>query len=126
MSTNATPTTPTTQPAKPKAEKGSRSFSITMAGDAGTLKISAQAKKDGTATTFAVLTTKDGKKKKTNTRGASSEHPDLDKAKGAAERLAVEAVKRGWVRKERAAGFTPKADAFTAANLPSASKPSKK
>jgi hypothetical protein len=105
-----------------KARKGSRSFSITFGGSSGaTLRAIAQVKKDGSAVTYMVHTTKTAGGKKHAERGAVERHVNLDLAKRVVEgRLAALAVKRGWVRKERAAGFAPKPDAFGLDSVPAA------
>jgi hypothetical protein len=110
-----------------KARKGSRSFSITFAGASGaTIRAVAQAKKDGSAVTYLVHTKKTAGGKKHAERGAVERHANLDLAKRAVEgRLSALVVKRGWVRKERAAGFTPKPDAFGLDSVPVAGTESK-
>ena len=115
------------EPAPTKARKGSRSLSITFAGASGaTLRAVDQAKKDGSAVSFLVHTTKTAGGKKKAERGAVEQHVSLEKAKAAVEgRLAAVVVKRGCVRKERAAGFTPKPDAFGLDSVPAAGTESK-
>jgi hypothetical protein len=121
MGTNATTVAGQTD----AVAKAPRSFSTTLHGaDGATLRIMALKRADGSAITFAVHTVKDGKKRK-NTRGATEQHPSLDKAKVAMEKLAATALKAGWVKKERAGGFARKPDAFTSSSLPAA-KASKK
>jgi hypothetical protein len=103
-----------------KSPKGSKSFSITFAGASGaTIRAVAQAKKDGSAVTYLVHTTKTAGGKKRAERGAVEQHANLDLAKRAVEgRLSAVVVKRGWVRTERAAGFTAKPPAFGLDSVP--------
>lgn len=114
MTTDETKTAPVT----PKAAKVSKSFSVTLTDGSGALlRITAIRKKEG-ATTHVVKTTKTADGKRKNERGMTATHPSLDAAKAAVGKLATEAAKLGWARKEGARGYTPKPDAFTA--LPAA------
>lgn len=121
--TTASPTTSETPATTVKKErKPRRTFSVNLqAADGATLRITMKLKKDGTATTHAVHTVRDGKKKK-STRGATEQWANLDQAKVAADKLTAAALKIGWVRKERTAGFVAKPDAFTATSLPPATQ----
>jgi hypothetical protein len=117
-------TTPNATPAAaPAAPKAPRSYSVTLSAVDGTttLRLMALKRADGSAITFAIHTTVDGKKRK-NTRGATETHPSLDRAKVAMERLAATAIKAGWIRKERTGGFARKPDSFDAAHLPAPGK----
>jgi hypothetical protein len=85
---------------------------VALHGEDGTfLRLIAVSRRIG-AQTFALTTTKlpDGKKK--NERGMTAQHPSLDAAKAAVEKLAVEAAKLGWSKAERRAGYTARPDAF--------------
>jgi hypothetical protein len=89
-------------------------------GHGSRLKISVKAKKDGTATTFAVHSTKGGAGKKwVNVRGATEHHAGVEAARVEFEKLVATALKAGWVRRERSGGFKAKPDAFDASHLPS-------
>jgi hypothetical protein len=105
------------------APKAPRSYSTTLGAADGTttLRLMALRRSDGSAITFAIHTTVDGKKRK-HTRGATETHASLDRAKVAMEKLAVTAIKAGWIRKERTGGFVRKPDSFDAAHLPAPGK----
>lgn len=109
-------TTGTAAPAV--AAKGSRTSSVSFRGEAGTeLRLVLETRRDGSARTYAVHSTREGKKVR-NARGATQRHASAEAARAAQDRLAAQAVKQGWVRKERVGGFAPKPDAFDAAHLP--------
>ncbi len=126
--TNQTTTTPSPAPetpAQPKAPRQRRSFSVRLDDPSGAcLRVYARVKKTG-AETFVVHSVQDGKKRK-NTRGATSEHPDLKAAQAAVDKLVAQAVKQGWSVAPARAGFTRKPDAFAADALPKPAKSSKK
>jgi hypothetical protein len=95
-----------------KSPKGSRSYSVSLAGAAGAqLRLVAQRKPDGSAIAYAVLK-KAGSK--TGERGITTTHRDLPAARAHVDKQAAEAVgpKLGWVRMERKAGFERKPDKF--------------
>ncbi len=107
----------TTGEAQPKAP---RSFSTALHGPEGeVLRVVAVFRKDGGARTFVVhSTTKDAKGKRVNTRGATQTWPSGDAAVKAVERVAQEAIKKGWARSQRVAGFAARPDAFSLDTLP--------
>lgn len=106
-----------------KAKRERRSWSVGLDGsDGGSLRVVARLRRDGTAQSFVVHTTKDGKKKR-HARGATENHATIDAALARQEKLVVDAAKLGWKVHERAGGFARKPDAFAAANLP---RPGKK
>jgi hypothetical protein len=113
MTTTAAATEPTTAAPKPP-----RSSSTTLKGDGGTLRVLIVFNKKGGAKTFVLHTTKGADGKNVNQRGATTEHPTVAAARAAADKLVEQAVKLGWQRSERKAGFTARPDAFTAAALP--------
>lgn len=85
-----------------------------------TLRLTAVIKKDGTAQTYAVHRQlgEDGKTKSV-TRGATEQHPDMETARKALERLKKKAITSGgW--QERAASGRGKPDAFDVSSLPAA------
>lgn len=97
--------------------KARRFHSVGLRGDGGQLmRITAEAKKDGSAVTYVTVTTPG---KKGAAKGASERHADLDKARARMERLAADAAKLGWTRKASSGGFKARPDAFDAAHLPS-------
>lgn len=100
------------------AKKPRRTFSVNLRGaENAALRITMKLKRDGTAVTYAVHSTKDGKKR-SNTRGATEHHATAEAAKAAQEKLVMQALKLGWARKERSGGFQAKPDAFDLAHLP--------
>jgi hypothetical protein len=98
-----------------------KSYSVTLRGaDGATLQLVALRKADGTASSYAIHSTKAASGKRNSERGATQQHASFDAARAAVEKVATEAAKRGWVRKPRTAGFAAKPDAFSLANLPAA------
>jgi hypothetical protein len=104
-------------PAKAKRQRRSVSFAFVGPDNAG-LRIILKLRKDGSgATTCAVHTTRDGKRK-IHSRGATETWPTVAAAETQMEKLAVQATKLGWERKAPRVGFIRKPDAFTASSLP--------
>lgn len=96
-----------------------RTSSVAFRGDSGTeLRLVLETRRDGSARTYAVHSTREGKKVR-NVRGATQRHASAEAAR------AAQVVKQGWVRKERVGGFAPKPDAFDATHLPAPAKPKK-
>jgi hypothetical protein len=124
MNTTTVETDATPVAAVPKMP---RSFSISLvAVDGGSmLRMTAILKKDGSAITFVVHTTKATNGKLQNTRGATEKHATLDAARTAIDKLVLDAVKLGWSMRKGRGGFKAKPDAFDAKHLP-APKTSKK
>ena len=127
MSTQTTPTAeaPTTpEPTKPK--KTRKSFTVNLRGtqEGAQLRLTLKHKKDGSAVTYAVHSTKEGNKRK-NVRGATEVHATVEDARAAHEKLIAQALKLGWTRKA-GGGFKAKPDSFDARSLPAAGKASKK
>jgi hypothetical protein len=99
---------------EPTAEnKTPRTARITLNAQGARLVLMAQARPDGTGTTYAATTDLSTKK---TTRGMTKSHTTFDVAKGEIAKMAVAAEKLGWVRPARK-GFTATPDAFN--NLPS-------
>lgn len=113
--------------AVPKPKKERTTFSVRF-DDAsrGSLLLVARRRGDGTAQTFAVHTTKDAKGKAQNVRGATEQHPSIEAARTAQEKLGAKAVALGWKRREAFRGFAAKPDAFDAGHLPAPAKATKK
>jgi hypothetical protein len=109
----------------PARARAPRTFSVGFHGaDGATLRITATARRDGTATTRAAHTTRDGKRKAV-TYGATEKHADMEAARAAVRLLAAEAAKRGWSR-QGGGGFKAKPDAFDAGHLPAAAPKAKR
>jgi hypothetical protein len=111
--TTATATTPVT----PKVPQ---TATITLLGNGATMQIVAERKADESARTY-VITTDTATKK--SVRGMTTPHVNMEAAKKATEKLAAQASKLGWVRREGRRGFVAKADAFS--TLPTAPKAKK-
>ncbi len=94
-----------------KAPKTSR---ITLTSTGAKLILLAQARPDGSGTTYAATTDLTTKK---TTRGMTKNHATFDAAKAEIARMAVAAEKIGWIRPLRK-GFTAKPDAFTTMPAP--------
>jgi hypothetical protein len=107
------------EPLEPKA--GRKSFSTRLDGEAGaTLRVFTVVRKDG-AVTYAIHTT-GPKGARKSVRGATSQHPTVEAARTAADRIVAEAEKRGgWRKAQRGGGgFAVKPDAFSLDSLPKA------
>ena len=129
MATQVQETTKATSEGEAAKPKAPRSFSTALHGPEGdVLRCVAVFKKDGSAKTFAVLSTaKDAKGKRTNTRGVTQHWPSGDAAVKAVERLAQEAISKGWARSARVAGFASRPDDFATLPTPrAAAKPTSK
>lgn len=122
--------TQTTIPqAEPDAPKQPRSFGLVLRSDEGsTLRIQAVAsRRDGSVQTFVVHQRPKGPDgKRFSQRGATATHASLEAARAAVERIAAEAVKKGWQRPQRRTGFTARPDAFDLAGLPAPPKAKKR
>ena len=124
---NTTETAVETTAAAPKLAK---TATITLrAADGSIMQICAERLKDS-ARSYILMT--DAAKK--TTRGMTEAYPTFEAAKSAIEKIAVKAVKAGWIRPEARRGFEPKPDAFSdipappkaAAPAPTAPKTTKK
>ena len=108
-------TTPTTRAAAPKPQQ---TATITLNGpNEATLQIVAERK--GEAARTYIITTGADKK---STRGMTEQHPTFEAAKKATEKMAAQAVKIGWKRKEARRGFVAKPDAFSTLPAPPKAK----
>ncbi len=106
-----------TQTAEVKKQR--RTFGVRLHGPKkATLRIAARLKRDGTAVTHVIHSVPGAGGKRQNTRGATATHADLEKAQAAMEKLIADALKLGWIRKERK-GFAAQPDAFDGRSLPS-------
>lgn len=116
---NADQTEVTTSPATPKLAK---TATITLTGPNETqLQLVAERTKDAART--YVITTDAAKK---STRGMTEPAASFEAAKKHTEKLAMQAVKLGWKRREARRGFTAKADDFNALPAPPAAPKAKK
>src|SRR5438046_980829 len=126
MMTATTPTTATADAPAPEVRERKRRTNFSTAlrgpGEGETLRVYLKQRKDGTAITYAVHVTKDGKKKKSE-KGATERHPGLEPAKATVEKLVADAVKLGWKIPERKGNFQTKPDAFDATSLPAPGAP---
>jgi hypothetical protein len=89
-------------------QKAPKTSHITLTSTGAKLILLAQARPDGTGTTYAATTDLTTKK---TTRGMTKNHATFDAAKAEISRMAVAAEKLGWARPERE-GFSAKPDAF--------------
>lgn len=124
MTTQETTTTPA--PAAPKAPS---SYSIRLVAGTSEMLLLAYKTSAGFTSSVTVYTSPAVKgQRRAGQRGATATHPTLAAAKAALEKLAVEAVKKGWQRPEKKSlgGFVRKADAFDAAHIPAPAKAAKK
>jgi hypothetical protein len=108
-------------PAPPKKATGGppKSTGVSLFDEAGnTMRITAVVKKDGTASTYVVhkVLGSDGKTK-TQTRGATQVHDDMEAARAALDRIKKKAVSAGWQEKTSKVGRA-KPDEFDIAHLP--------
>jgi hypothetical protein len=104
------------------APKPQQTATITMtAPDGATLQLVAERKAEGAKT---YVMTMDATKK--TQRGMTEDHASFDAAKKATEKMATQAAKLGWKRKEARRGFVPKPDAFTALPAPPTAPKAKK
>lgn len=84
-----------------------------------TMRLFAQERKNGTATTF-VTRTDDGSKQAT--RGMTAVHETFESASKTLTRLASEAAALGWVRRMAGRGFAAAPDAFSTLPTPKAAE----
>jgi hypothetical protein len=112
-----------TMPNTEHSTKEPKSRSVTLRGAAGaTLTVVAERKATGAACYVLHSVPGEGKKRKT-TRGATTQHANMDAARAAADKLVKDALAKGWTRAERPAGFRPKPDAFTELPSPATASP---
>jgi hypothetical protein len=110
---------PNSTPANVKREAKRKSTTLTAGGDS--LTILALRRPSGDSTVFVQTT--NTKTKKTQ-RGMTQDFSTFEEACNGVERLAEEAIKKGWTRKERSGGFKARPDAFS--SIPTAPTKGKK
>ena len=115
MNTNEIDTTTTKKLAKRK------SVSLIAGSGDKRLRLTILARRTGGDRGETTVTTTDAKKK--STRGMTEKFETFDLAVEAVAKLVKDAEHKGWKRSERAGGFKPKPDAFSA--IPTAPKVSK-
>lgn len=94
-----------------------KSATITLTASGATMSIVAERKGDG-ARTYVITTGADKK----SARGLTESHATFEAAKKRTEKLATDAAKLGWERKQKRQGFVARPDAFTAIPAPPKAK----